>query len=45
MDDFSINIWIYFLKEKSEILFTVFKKFKVFVEKKNVYIYYKSSEI
>jgi hypothetical protein len=33
IDDFSRKTWIYFLKEKSQA-FKVYKKFKVFVEKK-----------
>ena len=32
IDDFSRMTWVYFLKEKSEA-FTIFKKFKVLVEK------------
>jgi transposase InsO family protein len=36
IDDFSRKIWVYFLKEKSQV-FEVFKKFKVFVEKQSGY--------
>jgi hypothetical protein len=33
IDDYSRKIWLYFLKEKSNV-FNCFKKFKVLVEKK-----------
>jgi transposase InsO family protein len=34
IDDFSHKTWVYFLKKKSEA-FAIFKKFKVFIEKKS----------
>ena len=35
-DDFSRKTWVYFLKNKYEV-FEIFKKFKIFVEKKSGY--------
>lgn len=32
IDDFSCMIWVYFMRQKSEV-FTIFKKFKSLVEK------------